>query len=364
VDITAVADMTLAEATNPISVINDMVTQTITGSATAVQTSFGNSGNIASTGGTQIGFVRDGVAAFIHALDKIVDTTVVANPKLLVLNRQRAEVRDTLAQAVLITKTVDTTTSTSVETVDSGTKLRIRPFISSDSFIRMELKPEISSGQRVDLGETQGIDKDEQSMITNVIVRNGNTVVLGGLIREENSVTRQQTPFLGDVPLLGAAFRDQADSVSRTETIFLVTPTIVRDDSLYAEGEKMQENVRTAQFGARQGLLPFSRTKMVSDHMRNAQTSYKAGDQRRALMNIEMALRLDPNYSQARSLKARILEKLDKPADHFYLDQFSKDIIEKQLETPAKVFDVSKVEEVEEKPMKKTVNQTASVPVE
>ena len=364
VDITAVADMTLAEATNPISVINDMVTQTITGSATAVQTSFGNSGNIASSGGTQVGFVRDGVAAFIHALDKVVDTTVVANPKLLVLNRQRAEVRDTLAQAVLITKTVDTTTSTSVETVDSGTKLRIRPFISSDNFIRMELKPEISSGQRVDLGETQGIDKDEQSMITNVIVRNGNTVVLGGLIREENSVTRQQTPFMGDVPVLGAAFRDQADSVSRTETIFLVTPTIVRDDSLYAEGEKMQDNVRTAQFGSRQGLLPFSRTKMVSDHMRNAMTCYKAGDHRRALMNIEMALRLDPTYHQARSLKAKILEKLDAPAEQFYLDDFSKQIIEKELGQPAKVFDVNAAEEAEEQPMKKTVNQTASVPVD
>ncbi|HCD35316.1 MAG TPA: hypothetical protein DER01_23140, partial [Phycisphaerales bacterium] len=60
VDITAVADMTLAEATTPISVINDLVSQNITGSATAVQTSFGNSGNIATTGGTQVGIIRDG----------------------------------------------------------------------------------------------------------------------------------------------------------------------------------------------------------------------------------------------------------------------------------------------------------------
>lgn len=362
VDITAVADMTLQEATNPLSVINDMVTKNITGSATAVQTSFGNAGNIATTGGTQVGFIRDGIAAFIHALDSVVDTTIVANPKLLVLNRQRAEVRDTLAQAVLITKTVDTTTSTSVETVDSGTKLRIRPFISSDNFIRMELKPEISSGKRVDLGETQGIDKDEQSMITNVIVRNGNTVVLGGLIREENVVSRKQTPFLGDLPVVGAAFRDQADAVTRTETIFMITPTIVRDDSMYAEGEKMQDNIRTAQFGSRQGLLPFSRTKMVTDHMRNAMKHHQNGNDHQALLCIEMALRLDPAYHHARALKATILNKLDKPQDSFFLDDFSKQIIQKELGDTPKVIDVTSEDESVTRPVK-AVNQTASVPV-
>lgn len=363
VDITAVADMTLAEATNPLSVINDMVSQTITGSATAVQTSFGNSADIATTGGTQVGFIRDGVAAFIHALDSVVDTTVVANPKLLVLNRQRAEVRDTLAQAVLITKTIDTTTSTSVETVDSGTKLRIRPFISSDNFIRMELKPEISSGKRVNLGETQGIDKDEQSMITNVIVRNGNTVVLGGLIREENVVSRQQTPFLGDLPVVGAAFRDQTDKVTRTETIFLITPTIVRDDSLYVEGEKMKDNIRSAQFGSRQGLLPFSRTKMVSDHMRNAMNHHQNGNDRHALLCIEMALRLDPAFHQARALKAKILGKLDQPQQRFFLDDYSKKVISKELMGTQKVIDITPQEKNEAKTVK-AVNQTAAVPVD
>lgn len=363
VDLTAVADMTIQEATNPLSAIQDIVTKNITGSATAIQTSYGNSANIATTGGTQIGFVRDGIAAFIHALDQVVDTTVVANPKLMVLNRQRAIVEDTIEQAVLTKQTVDTTTTTSVEMVPSGTILRIRPFISSDNFIRMELKPEISSGTRVDLGDTQGIDKDQQSMITNVIVRNGNTVVLGGLIREENVVSRSQTPFIGDVPLLGAAFRDQGDTVKRTETIFLVTPTIVRDDSLYAEGEKMKDNIRTAQFGSRQGLLPFSRTKMVSDHMRNAVKCHQAGDDSRAQMYIDMALRLDPNFSQARQLKAQITGSLDQPQDRFFLDQYSKQIINKQLEEQGKVLEIKSSEEPEKEHVK-AVNQTASVPVE
>lgn len=362
VDLTAVADMTIKEATSPISAIKDMVDASITGSAAAVQTSFGNSGDISTTGGTQIGFVRDGIAAFIHALDQVVDTTVVANPKLLVLNRQRAFVEDTIEQAVLTKQTVDTTTSTSVEMVPSGTILRIRPFISSDNFIRMELKPEISTGKRVDLGDTQGIDKDQQSMITNVLVRNGNTVVLGGLIREENVVSRSQTPFLGDVPVLGAAFRDQGDVVKRTETIFLVTPTIVRDDSLYAQGEKMKDNIRTAQFGSRQGLLPFSRTKMVSDHMRNAVKAHQEGNDKYALVCIDMALRLDPTYSQARQLKAQILGKLDKPQQQFFLDQFSDQLIGKQLDQTPNVIDVTPEQQSNVKPVK-AVHQTASVPV-
>jgi hypothetical protein len=228
----------------------------------------------------------------------------------------------------------------------------------------MELKPEISSGTRVDLGDTQGIDKDQQSMITNVLVRNGNTVVLGGLIREENVVNRAQTPFLGDVPLLGAAFRNQSDTVKRTETIFLVTPTIMRDDSLYAEGEKMQDNIRTAQFGSRQGLLPFSRTKMVSDHMRNAVKSHNAGNDKYALIWIDMALRLDPNFSQARQLKAQILGHLDQPQQRFFLDQYSDQVIGKQLEEKSNVIDVTPEDESQKQPIKAAVHQTASVPVE
>lgn len=363
VDLTAVADMSIGDASaGATSVITDMIAGTIGGSATAIQTNFGNT--ISDLGGTRIGFVRDGVAAFIHALDSIVDTTVVANPKLLVLNRQRAIVKDVLSQAVTVKQSTELDSSTTTEQIDSGIILRIRPFISHDGFVRLELNPENSSGTRKDLGGgIQGIDKDEQSMVTNVIVRNGNTVILGGLIREENVVNRSQTPFLGDVPLLGAAFRDQSDSVQRSETIFMVTPTIVREESLYAEGEQMKDNIRSAQFGTRQGLLPFSRTKMVSHHMRNANKYYKEGNPRWALMCVEMALRLESNYFPARQLKAKILGRSMAPTERFYLDKYSRTLIEKHLDSIDKIIDVSPEEQAPKAKMT-PVNQTASVPVE
>ena len=363
VDLTAVADMSIGDASaGATSVITDLIAGTIGGSATAIQTNFGNTAS--DLGETRIGFVRDGVAAFVHALDSIADTTVVANPKLLVLNRQKAIVKDVLSQAVTVKESTELDSSTTTEQIDSGIILRIRPFISHDGFVRLELNPENSSGTRKDLGGgIQGIDKDEQSMVTNVIVRNGNTVILGGLIREENVVSRSQTPFLGDVPLLGAAFRDQADDVIRNETIFLVTPTIVREESLYAEGEQMKDNIRSAQFGARQGLLPFSRTKMVSHHIRNANTYFKNGNSRWALMCVEMALRLNPNYFPARQLKAKILGRTTVPTEQFYMDSYSKKLIEKHLEPSENIMDVTPQDQAPKAKMT-PANQTASVPVE
>jgi len=369
VDITAVGEMAIQEFTNPISVINNIISNNIlgnaniSGSVTAIQTQLGAS---AATGGTRVGIVRNGIAAFIQALDQITDTTIVARPKLLVLNRQRAIVQDTSDLAQLV-KTKDANTGEvtfTFESVEVGTILSVRPFVSQDDFIRLELKPELSTGRPREIDGLTAIDKFKQNMITNVLVRNGNTVVLGGLIQEETTVDRRQTPVLGDIPLLGAAFRNQADKTTRTETIFLITPTIVRDDSLYANGEQMKDNIRDAQMGARQGLLPFSRTKIVSDHVRQAQKSRDAGDMSRALMFVEMALRLDPNFPQARQLRQEILGQKRSSEPASFLNDLSDQLIRKDMEAQERVVEIKPAVQTPATQIVPASNgQTASVPV-
>ncbi len=337
VDLTILADMAFSEvAGGPANAIAGLLTGTVTGTANAFQTAVGNT---SQPGGTKIGILTGDVAAFIRALDEVTDTTILSNPKLLVLNRQRAILQIVDKLGYISTSTTETSSTTTVEFLDVGTTLRVRPFISNDGFIRLELQPEISDG-------TTSIEADKiipktstQNLITNVMVRNGQTVILGGLFKEQTTVGRRQTPFLGDVPLLGAAFRGQDDQVRRTETIFMITPTVVKDDSLYLAGEKMKDTVKTARLGARQGLLPFSRSKLVASHMRDALKKYETGDYSKALMYINMALRLDPAYVQARQLHEKITGKIQAPMQRSMLAQAIEGLIQEELPIPPSVLD-------------------------
>jgi type II secretory pathway component GspD/PulD (secretin) len=107
--------------------------------------------------------------------------------------------------------------------------------------IRLELAPSVSEASLRTVTDAQGLsvtipDELTNEITTNVRVRDGNTLVLGGLFRESNRITRRQIPFLGDIPVLGYAFRGQDDSVERNEIIFLITPSIVHDEALWAMG--------------------------------------------------------------------------------------------------------------------------------
>src|SRR5690606_15029181 len=120
----------------------------------------------------------------------------------------------------------ETSTTQTVEFLDIGTQLTLRPFVSDDGFIRMELRPSLSDGTTRSVGAGAGTfiipDQSTQELTTNVMVKNGQTIVLGGLFKEDTTVSRNQVPGLGDVPVLGLAFKGQDDTVSREEVIFLV----------------------------------------------------------------------------------------------------------------------------------------------
>lgn len=308
VDLSVLADFAISSFTDPLGIVNDV----ITGPPPAIPTRLGAGhttvGNT-NTGdsGVKIGIVTHSVAAFIKALDSVTDTTVMANPKLLVLNRQKADLLVGEKLGYLSSTATDTSTTQTVEFLEVGTQLTLRPFISDDGFIRMELRPSISDG---DTSRTVGTfvvpETTSQELTTNVVVRNGQTVVLGGLFKEDTAVTRRQVPGLGDIPILGALFKGQDDVVGRNEVIFLITPTIVKDETLYAMGERAEDSIEQARLGAREGLLPWSRTKMLASHLRDAQNYYDEGDSQKAMWSVNMALTLDPKASDAMLLKEKL----------------------------------------------------------
>ena len=202
-----------------------------------------STGNTGGPGNFKLGLVAGDAAVFVRALDTVTDTMVLARPRLMALNRQRAQVLVGRRVAYLSTTSTDTTTTQTVQYLDTGVKLMVRPFISKDDSIRMELYPSVSDAQlrAITSGGVEGTidvpDENTNEISTNVRVQNGQTLVLGGLFQEDTRVTNSQVPFLGDIPLLGAAFGGHDNQVTRREIIFLITPTIVEDSLIESSGK-------------------------------------------------------------------------------------------------------------------------------
>lgn len=317
VDLSILADFALSTFLDPLGVVDEVLTGTtpLDPRTGAVSTTVGNTNT--GDSGVKVAIVTHSVGAFIKALDSVTDTAVIANPKLLVLNRQRADLLVGEKLGYLSSTATDTSTTQTVEFLEIGTQLTLRPFVSGDGFIRMELRPSVSDGNtNRTVGTFVVPETTNQEMTTNVVVRNGQTVVMGGLFKEDTEITRRQVPGFGDVPILGAMFKGQDDTVGRNEVIFLITPTIVRDDTLYEIGERTAEGIETVRLGARQGLLPWSRTKLTAAHIREAQRFYDGGDHNKALWSVNMALTLDPKSMQAVRLKEKLTgQPKDSPMD-------------------------------------------------
>lgn len=316
VDLNVLIDYDFADfAGSPVDVIDDLVTGgvaggdantppiTVIGQGGGAQTGVGNT---TQAGGFKVGILTDNVSAFVRALDNVTDTTVLANPKLLVLNRQKADLLVGQELGYLSTTQTETSSTQTVEFLEIGTQLSVRPFVSSDDMIRLELRPELSDGSTSVQNGMVIPNKTTQQLVTNVMVKSAQTVVLGGLFMEDTEIGRRQVPGLGDVPILGAAFKGQDDDVTRTEVIFLIKPTIMKDESLYAAGEEAREGIELAALGARRGLLPWSKAKLTTNYVREAVEYAEAGNTDKALWYTNLALHLDPTMVEALRLKQEL----------------------------------------------------------
>lgn len=167
----------------------------------------------------------------VEALDKVSDLRVVSSPKLMVRDNQPAtlQIGD---QVPIVTRTAeglsdDSRIVNTVEYRDTGVTLRVTPRINSGGFVSLTIDQEVSS---VSQTTTSGIDSptiSRRSITTNVTIRSGQTVVLGGLIQDRGSVDRSGIPVLQDIPVIGAAFGTRAQSTGRTELLALLRPHIL-----------------------------------------------------------------------------------------------------------------------------------------
>ena len=199
-------------------VLSDIVGGTATGAALKLATAPKNN--------TQV---------IIEALQKLTTVETLSSPRILVANNQEAKILVGTKEAIVtVTTTVPATGSTvtapEIQFVDVGTKLFVTPNIKRDGHIQMKVRPEVSTS-KVETFQSNRIPiVSTTEAETNVLVKSGTTLVIGGLIETKHDKTKSQIPILGNLPVVGAAFRGITDIKKKTELVVFLTPQIVLPD--------------------------------------------------------------------------------------------------------------------------------------
>ena len=179
----------------------------------------------------------DDYAVLLEALDTVGKTNILSSPRVTTLNNQEAKILVGSTEPYVTTTTTTpssgpATTAESVNFIEVGIKLFVTPMIHQDNFITMKIKPEVSSVTRnITTGNNNTIPVVETSEAeTTVSVKNGITIVIGGLIKDEKIESIKKIPVLGDLPLVGFAFRNQDKLIRKTELVIFLTPRIITGD--------------------------------------------------------------------------------------------------------------------------------------
>ncbi len=166
---------------------------------------------------------------------------IVSRPRVTTVNNKPASIHSGLTFRVKVTQNITTTTTTGtttgegIEEIKTGIDLTVTPQISPDGYIMLSIDTSKSDPDfsRVVDG-IPGIS--EKSATTNVIVRDGDTIVLGGLIKSSSSNQDDSVPFFSDIPLLGWLFKSKSRTSDNEELLVFITPTIVKMPTLEEAG--------------------------------------------------------------------------------------------------------------------------------
>lgn len=180
---------------------------------------------------------NDDYKVLLEALETVGVTNILSSPRITALNNEEAKILVGSTQPYVTTTTTTpasgpSTTSESVNFIDVGVKLFVTPTIHTDDFITMKIKPEVSSvTSQLTTSQNNTIPIVETSEAeTTVTVKDGITIVIGGLMKEEKIDSIKKIPVLGDIPFLGIVFRNESDLVRKTELVIFLTPKIITGD--------------------------------------------------------------------------------------------------------------------------------------
>jgi len=181
-------------------------------------------------------FGSNNASVALNALSSVTDVKVISSPTLMVLDNKEAVLQIGDQVPIATQSAVDTTNPNApiVSTIDyrdTGVILRVKPRISNGNRVVLDITQEVSD---VVSTTTSGIDSPtirQRQVQTTVMIDSGSTLALGGIIQERDNDTNTKVPGIGDVPILGALFRNKPKKSLRTELLILIRPTIVNDSA-------------------------------------------------------------------------------------------------------------------------------------
>ena len=175
----------------------------------------------------------DNFETVIELLQTVGTTDVLSTPRISVVENEEAKIlvgtREAFITSVVTQTQQAATTSEEVTFIDVGVSLTVTPTINQEGFVTMKIKPEVSSvtrtlttasGNQIPIVQTSTAE-------TTVMVKDGVTIVIAGLIEDQSLNTTKKIPILGDIPILGAAFRSKEEEVIKSELVIFLTPTII-----------------------------------------------------------------------------------------------------------------------------------------
>jgi type II secretory pathway component GspD/PulD (secretin) len=183
------------------------------------------------------GFLNaDGVKAVLSFLNNDSDAQTIATPRVVTLDNETAHIEVTRASPIFATTagTQGSPGGSQVSYTNLGTILDVTPRISANDYIWLRVEPEVSSifdtVTKIVAGvENQADEYDVRRVITQVLIPNSNTLVMGGFIKDNTANIYTKVPVLGDIPVLGYAFRSENKSLTKDNLLIFITPTIVKD---------------------------------------------------------------------------------------------------------------------------------------
>ena len=181
----------------------------------------------------------------VHALEEDVHTNTLSAPSIVTLDNQEANILVGTQYPILTSSVAGTTTTTTVTSLDYyqdiGIQLRVVPQIAADDYINMIIHPAVSSftstlAARAPDGTTLAeypilITREAE---TQILMRDGETIVIGGLLKDVKTKGYHKVPILGDIPLLGMAFTRRTDDVEKIDLLIFITARIANEGAITA----------------------------------------------------------------------------------------------------------------------------------
>jgi general secretion pathway protein D len=192
------------------------------------------------------------IKAILDALDSVTDIRVVSSPQVLVLDNRTAELQvgdqvPISTQQSISNTDPDAPTVNSVELRDTGVVLRVTPRVNASGVVNLEIDQEESSAVST---TTSGIDSptiQQRRLRSTVVVNSGETIALGGLIRDTQTDSVSGIPLLSSIPILGNLFGATEETGRRTELLVLITPRVIRNqEEARAVTRELRETLHNA----------------------------------------------------------------------------------------------------------------------